>query len=235
MPNSSQKFPKPSRNKDFKINILYEDEYIVVVDKPADLLVYLPAGKSYESTLKEIISKKININNQNERSGIVHRLDKETSGVLIIAKNINSEIRFKELFKSRKIKKKYLALVWGKIEPSEAIIKIPLGRSSKDRLRVVPKASGKTAKTKYKIIKYYKNLDCSLLEVEIETGRMHQIRVHLSSIGFPVVGDKRYSKKRTSLKRHFLHASEISFLHPYLDKNIKIKSRLPRDLESFLK
>ena len=216
--------------------VLYEDKNILAVDKPAGILVYYPPHfKQNEETLLDQVFEKLEYKKKDERTGVVHRLDRETSGVIIFAKNEAAEIELKKVFKERKIKKYYVALVSGKLEPEEGRITIPLGRAPKDRLRVVPKASGKPSETLYRVLKYYPNANVSLLEIELKTGRMHQIRVHLSAIGHPVVGDKIYGGS-TSIKldRQFLHAKKLEFVSPFDKKNIVIESELPKDLTEFL-
>ena len=172
------------------------------------------------------------------RPGIVHRLDKETSGVLILAKNNLVSNYLKNLFKERKIKKKYIALVKGEIRKQEGVIDFPLIRSKKSPIKrkiVIKKNKGKSALTKYKVLKRYQGY--TLLEIFPETGRTHQIRVHLASIGFPVVGDKIYGKLKKpemlNLSHHFLHAQEISFVS-FDGKALKIESSLPEDLKQTL-
>lgn len=218
-----------------KINIIYEGEGFLVVDKPAGLLVYLPDGYKEEETVVSILKDKLSYERVGQRTGIVHRLDRDTSGVLLVAKNEKSEAEFKKIFKDRKIEKKYISLVWGIVELGEGEINIPLGRGSKDRLRVVPKEGGKNSITKYKVLKHYPKSNMTLLDIDLLTGRTHQIRVHFSAIGHPVVGDKKYSNKKTTLKRQFLHANSISFINPETSSPITIKSELPNDLSEFIK
>lgn len=206
----------------FKPNILFEDEYILAVEKPAGILSY-PLPGSNEKTIGDIYS-----------ALPVHRLDRDTSGIILLAKNKRAKKVMQGLFKERKIKKTYIALLWGKVEPERGEIKIPLGRGSKDRLRVVPDTAGRKSHTAYEVKKYFKVSDMTLAQVGLMTGRTHQIRVHFSAIGHPVVGDAKYSKKVTILTRQFLHASEIIFTHPYTHKLVELKSPLPNDLKSYL-
>jgi 23S rRNA pseudouridine1911/1915/1917 synthase len=218
-----------------ELKILYEDKHLLAIDKPTGILVYQPVGAKESITLLDLVRDKLNFDKPSERDGIVHRLDKETSGVILLAKDQDAESNLKKLFKDREVEKYYQALVWGNVSPNEGRIEIPLGRSSKERLRVVPRSSGKTAITNYKKIKYYPESDMSLLDIKIETGRMHQIRVHLAAIGYPVVGDKKYSNKKKELTRQFLHAQKIVIINPYDQKKIVLKSDLADDLSAFLK
>lgn len=217
-----------------EIKTLYEDNDIIAVEKPAGTLVYLPEGFSNEETIVDMVWEKLNFETRDQRSGIVHRLDRDTSGVMLLAKNEDSEGALKQVFKDRKIKKYYKALCFGNIFPKEGRVEIPLGRGAKDRLKVVPKGSGRVSITNYNQVKYFPKSDMSLLDIEIETGRTHQIRVHLSAIGFPVVGDKKYTKRKSELDRQFLHASRVSFKQPFSGKLLDIKSELPSDLKTFL-
>ncbi|MDD3678885.1 MAG: RluA family pseudouridine synthase [Patescibacteria group bacterium] len=216
------------------IKILYEDNNILAVDKPAGLLVYSPKHfKEAEDALIDQVLSYLNLKKKSERAGVVHRLDRDTSGVILFAKNKEAETKLKKIFKDRKIKKYYTVLVKGRISPEKGIINIPLGRASKDRLRVVPSSSGKPSETLYRVINYFKREDLSLLEVELKTGRMHQIRVHFSAIGHPVLGDSSYGGKSEKINRQFLHASKIEFIDPFNDKNLKISSKIPKDLAGF--
>lgn len=221
-----------------KLDILYEDKNLLVVDKPAGILVYpLKKSRKKELTLIDIIYSYLGYEPslKDQRKGLVHRLDRETSGVIIFAKNDSYEKELKKIFKERKIRKFYKVLVWGNLDSQEGIIKIPLGRGHKDRLKMVPKYNGRHAETHFKVEKYFPNDDMSLLDVEIKTGRTHQIRVHFSSLNHSVVGDKKYSHRRTSLKRQFLHAQRLVFRDPDTQKIIDIYSPLHKDLSDFLK
>jgi 23S rRNA pseudouridine1911/1915/1917 synthase len=226
--------------------VLYEDENLMVLDKPAGIIVH-PSLSSLKSPsiIGWLIGKYPFLSQVGEdklRPGIVHRLDKETSGALVVAKNNFSFSYLKNLFKTRQIKKKYITLVKGELRNQEGEINFALARSKKSPIKrkIVLNYSkaekAKTALTRYKVIKRYQ--DFTLLEVFLETGRTHQIRVHLASIGFSVVGDKIYGKSRKkeiiNLNRQFLHAQEISFILPTGDF-LKVKSSLPKELEEVLK
>lgn len=219
-----------------KVSTIFEDENMMAVEKPAGVLVYhLPGETSIdETTLLDMVKPKLSFKNPNERSGIVHRLDRETSGIILIAKNEKTEEALKKLFKDRNIKKTYLALVHGKVTPDVGEVAIPLGRGSKDRLRVVPNEQGKESRTRYQVLKYFPKTVMSLLSVDLLTGRTHQIRVHMSAIGHPVVGDAKYANRKSDLKRQFLHAAELKFTHPFTGEEIDLKSDLPNDLKAYL-
>ncbi len=241
--------------------IIYEDKNFLAIDKPAGLLVHpiqnkaCPASLSEarelrikkEPTLVEFLLKKyLEIRNvgdpltdsgqANLRPGIVHRLDKDTSGVLLIPRNQKYFEYLKNLFQTRKIKKTYLALVWGEMKSKEGIIEKPIKLKTGSIKRTIWEGKDeKPAITEYKVLKILKGF--SLLEVIPKTGRTHQIRVHLASIGHPVVGDKLYGfKKRKlpfSLDRQFLHAQSLEF--PIEEgRMIKIEAELPEELKSFI-
>ncbi len=229
-----------------KIPIIYEDENILVISKPAGILVH-PTSKNEKNTLIDwLISKHPEIKNigdpstssRQERPGIVHRLDKDTSGLMIIAKNNKTFFYLKKQFQDRKIEKKYLALVTGKLKDGQGIITKTISRSKrKGRIQTTaPIGKRREAITRYKVLKEFE--DYSLLEVMPETGRTHQIRVHLASIGHPIASDEKYKFKRQpcpkNLKRQFLHASYLKF--KLLNGKIKeFKSRLPKELEDILR
>jgi len=222
--------------------ILYEDKNLLIINKPSGIIVHPGinniANPSIAGWFLQRYPFVLDVGEDKLRPGIVHRLDKETSGVLILVKNNLVFSYLKNLFKARKIKKKYIALVRGEIKKQHGIINFPLIRSKKIPIKkkvVIKKDKGKNALTKYKVLKRYQGY--TLLEIFPETGRMHQIRVHLASIGFPVVGDKIYGRlKKTgglNLTHHFLHAQEISFVSSD-GKALKIQSPLPNDLKKLL-
>lgn len=220
-----------------EIKIIYEDENILAVNKPAGLVVHGP-----DSLVDWLLKNYPEIKNVGEdpaRPGIVHRLDKDTSGVILIAKNQKSFEYFKNQFIDRKIKKTYLVLVDGIINPpaggNSGIINLPIAKSKKDfrKKTAVGKMVGITreAVTEYKVVKRFNKY--TLLGVYPKTGRTHQIRVHFKAINHPVVGDKLYGKKEQILPRQFLHAQSLEFIN--LDgSRIKIEAGLPDDLKNFL-
>ncbi len=236
------------------IKIIYEDSNLLVLDKPAGVTVNRSETTRHQITVQDLTDKHIDFPSDSDResdfikrSGIVHRLDKETSGILLVAKN---EAAFKELqrqFKEREVKKTYLALAHGKIIPEEGEIKAAVGRLPWNRKRFGVIAGGREAMTKYKVlsIKYLvsgkKEEPLSLLELYPETGRTHQIRVHLKYINRPIFADELYAGRKVSredrkyLGRVFLHATKISFKHPFSGKTVEFTSGLPLELENLLK
>ena len=212
------------------VDILYEDNDIIVVNKPKGLVVH-PAVGNPEGTLvnaiMEICKDSLSGIGGEIRPGIVHRLDKETSGVIIIAKNDLAHINISNQIKDRKTKKIYIALVRGVIKENEATINMPIGRSTKDRKKMAVSKNGKEAVTHFKVIKRYNGY--TLIEVKIDTGRTHQIRVHMSEIGYPIVGDYIYSngKNPFDVVGQMLHAKSIEFMHPTKNELMKIEAPLP--------
>ncbi|GAH49807.1 unnamed protein product, partial [marine sediment metagenome] len=169
------------------------------------------------------------------RPGIVHRLDKDTSGVMVVAKNSTAHQSLTDQFKARSVVKAYLVLVKGHLTPEDGVIEAPIGRDRRhrERMAVVAEGRGREARTQYHVVNYIGNY--TLLEVRPETGRTHQIRVHLGAIGYPVVGDKVYGVKSPHLSRQFVHASCLGFTLPSTGKYVEFTSALPPDLEQALK
>ncbi|MCD6149310.1 RluA family pseudouridine synthase [bacterium] len=233
-------------NSKIKFEVLYKDKNIIVIDKPAGLLTH-PDFKERKNTLvngliakfPEIIGVGDKSNDSWTRPGIVHRLDKDTSGVMVIARNQKSFDELKELFKNRKIKKKYLAVVYGKLKNKSGVIEKPIARSGNYKKQVIAGLKTKTkireAITEYKVLKEFKNY--SLVEARLITGRTHQIRIHFFSLGHPVVGDKIYKIKnklkfkQIDAERQLLHAGQIQF--ELLGKKYLFSSPLPSDFDEF--
>lgn len=169
------------------------------------------------------------------RPGVVHRIDKDTSGLVIIAKNDKAHIDISDQIKNREVKKTYLALVRGNIKENEAVINMPIGRSSKDRKKMAVDKKGKEAITEFKVLKRYDGF--TYIEVNIKTGRTHQIRVHMAEIGYPIVGDEVYSNGRNpfNVKGQMLHAKELEFVHPTTKKSVKFEAPLPEYFKNVLK
>ncbi len=216
--------------QDIPIEVLYEDEDIIVVNKPKGLVVH-PANGNPDGTLVNAIMNlcgdSLSGIGGEIRPGIIHRLDKDTSGVLIVAKNDLAHINISNQIKDRKTKKIYIALVRGVIKENEATINMPIGRSKRDRKKMAVTKDGKEAVTHFKVLKRYENF--TLLEIKIDTGRTHQIRVHMSEIGHPIVGDYVYSngKNPFNVEGQMLHAKQIQFIHPRTGKDMSIEAPIP--------
>lgn len=223
------------------IDIIYEDEDIIVVNKPKGLVVH-PANGNPDGTLVNAImaicKDSLSGIGGELRPGIVHRLDKDTSGLLIVAKNDKAHINMSEQIKDRKVKKTYIALVRGTISENEATINMPIGRNTKDRKKMAVTKNGKEAITHFKVLNRYTTSKASytLLEIKIDTGRTHQIRVHMAEIGHPVVGDMVYSngKNEFGVIGQCLHAKKLEFCHPITGKEMRFEAPLPEYFENII-
>jgi len=226
--------PQELKPEAIPLEILYEDDDLLVVDKPAGLTVHPAPGHPAHTLVNAILAHFPHLADIGDslRPGVVHRLDKDTSGVMLVAKNSAAQVDLARQFKSHSVTKAYLALVKGKLTPENGIIEADIGRDPRNRKRMAVVAEGREARTEYRVIKYIGG--CTLLEIMPETGRTHQIRVHLAAIGFPVVGDKVYGVKSKYLSRQFLHAFRLGFKLPSTGKYVEFESELPPDLEKAL-
>ena len=253
-------FPPPKitfiKPKKIPLEILYDDDDIVVINKSPGVVVHPGAG-NYEETIVNGLLFKYQNNLSSVggklRPGIVHRIDKDTSGVIIVAKNDNAHIRLSEQFSNHTIKRIYEALVWGSLKPQNGKINEKISRSVKNRqLMSVRKEKGKIAITNYKTLKVFQNLNLpkiSLIECQLETGRTHQIRVHMNFKGNPILGDKSYGKSKKKFKkidpnlekkinnfnRQALHAKSLGFIHPKTKKEFFFEARRPKDFDTLIK
>lgn len=224
--------------QDIPLDIVYEDDDIVVVNKPKGLVVH-PANGNWDGTLVNAIMAKCKESlsgiGGEIRPGIVHRLDKDTSGLLIIAKNDKAHLNLSEQIKNREVKKIYYALVRGVVAENDATINMPIARSSKDRKKMEVDKAGKEAITHFKVLRRFDKY--TLLEVKIDTGRTHQIRVHLSQIGYPVVGDEVYSNGKNEFGIHgqLLHARSLDFKHPTTGKSMHLMAEIPEEFANVVK
>jgi 23S rRNA pseudouridine1911/1915/1917 synthase len=212
--------------------VLYEDDDILVIDKPAGLIVQ-DSHTHNEDALEQMLPDEPQL----LRRGVVHRLDKETSGVMVIAKSPAAQASLQAQFKERQTEKTYIALVWGKAKDERAIIDAPILRHPKLGFKYVVAAGGREAKTEIRRqrILLLHGEPVSLLEVRPHTGRTHQIRVHLAAMRLPIVGDKVYGRRKDKTEiRQFLHAATLSFIHPTTGDAVSFAAPLPADLQSFL-
>jgi 23S rRNA pseudouridine1911/1915/1917 synthase len=234
-------------NPDINLKIIYEDENIIAIDKPAGISVHPTAGKKQNNTIANALlayypaianvgDPSTSSGQADLRPGIVHRLDKDTSGIMVVAKNQKTFDWLKKQFAERKVEKKYIALAYGRIKNKKGVISKSIGKTKDFRKRTIaPVKEQKEAITYYKILRHYNSF--TLVDLQPKTGRTHQIRVHLASIGHPIAGDKLYSFKNQKmppdLKRQFLHASHLKFSLPN-GKIVELKSELPEDLQKII-
>ena len=225
--------------QDIPLNVIYEDNDIIVINKPKGMVVH-PANGNPDGTLVNAVMNKCKDSlsgiGGEIRPGIVHRLDKDTSGAIIVAKNDKAHIALSEQLKNHEVKKTYLALVRGIITENEATINMPIARSKKDRKKMDVDKNGKEAITHFKVLGRYKN-KYTLLQINLETGRTHQIRVHLSHIGYPIIGDEVYSngKNEWNVIGQCLHAWKLEFIHPITGKKISLEAEIPEYLKNIIK
>ncbi len=233
--------PKPTETtikaQDIPVPIIYEDDDIIVVNKPKGMVVH-PANGNPDGTLVNAILSmckgSLSGIGGEVRPGIVHRLDKDTSGLIIIAKNDKAHINMSKQIQDRLVTKKYIALVRGVLPEDEATIDMPISRSLKDRKKMDVNKNGKNAITHFKVLKRYNKY--TLIEVKIDTGRTHQIRVHMSHIGYPIIGDGVYSngKNEFGVEGQMLHAKSLDFKHPITGEQIHLEAPLPEYFQKVL-
>lgn len=223
------------------LDVIFEDESLAIINKPAGLVVHPAQGHSQGTLVHALLAHYPDLRalqaiegEADNRPGIVHRLDRDTSGLMIVARTLEALRDLRRQFKTRTVEKTYLALVFGHPETAEGIIDVPLGRDPRHRQKFAPRADGKAARTHYKQMADFG--EYSLLEIGLETGRTHQIRVHLAWLGCPVVGDTVYGRRKNKLgvKRQFLHAWRLRFEHPATGETMAVEAPLAEDLGGVL-
>jgi 23S rRNA pseudouridine1911/1915/1917 synthase len=231
---------KPVADASVVVPVVFEDDDVVVVDKPAGLVVHPGSGHAAGTLVHGLLAlyPEIARAGADERPGIVHRLDKDTSGLLLVARTPDAYRSLTRQLKARSITRRYLSLVWGRLDAPRGVIAAPIGRSARTPTPMTVSTRGREARTSYEVVKEYEApAPASLLECALDTGRTHQIRVHLAAIGHPVVGDDRYGGRRQPVAdtgRFFLHAGHLAFEHPATGQRVEIDSPLPPDLTSVL-
>lgn len=239
-----------------EVKIIYEDDVMYVIDKPSGMTVNRADTTRHVETLQDWLDRNFPLSPDaapdspeeesdfSKRSGIVHRLDKETSGLILVAKTATAFLELQRQFKERKVHKTYLALVHGDVRPETGEINVPIGRQEWNRMRFGVVAGGKEASSQYRVVERRSLRGSkevlSLVEVEPKTGRTHQIRVHMKYLGYPLFADFLYAGRKTQrddrkyLARVFLHAARISFQHPESGERVEFSSSLPEELATFL-
>ncbi len=217
------------------LRIIFEDEHLIVVDKPAGMAVHPGPGHASKTLVNALLAHCPDLPGIGgvQRPGIVHRLDKDTSGLIVAAKDDRTHAGLAQQLKDREVHKTYLALVEGRLSPREAIIDAPIGRDPNNRRRMMVRGvGGREAQTRYRVSQEYES--CSLVEASPVTGRTHQIRVHFASIGHPIVGDAVYGHPSKLVSRQFLHAWRLAFRHPITSAELSFEAPLPAELRAVL-
>jgi 23S rRNA pseudouridine1911/1915/1917 synthase len=216
--------------------MIYQDGDIIVVDKPAGLTVHPAPGHPTGTLVNALLAACPDLKGISGtlRPGIVHRLDKDTSGLIVVAKNDWAMRSLQRQLKEREVRKTYLALVQGVPKPKEGLIEAPIGRNPRNRKKMAVVADGREASTKYRVREEFAGGNYTLLEVEPVTGRTHQIRVHMAALGHPIVGDSTYGRPSKVVERQFLHAHKLAFAMPLGGRTVEFESPLPADLREAL-
>lgn len=220
--------------KKLDLDIVYEDEYLMVINKPSGLVVH-PGSDNKDNTLVNGLmyyTKNLSDIGDSDRPGIVHRLDKDTSGLMLVAKENKTHVILAEEFKKHNIHREYIALVDGVIEVSRGTIDAPIKRSKENYQKMTVASGGKKAITNFEVIKRYKNN--TLIRLVLETGRTHQIRVHMAYIGYPIHNDPVYNKKVSTSFGQFLHSEYLKFIHPITKKELEFRCPLPDEFKDYL-
>ena len=221
--------------EDIKLKVIYEDDDILVIDKPSGLVVHPGAGNLSGTLVNALLAHTRNLSAVNpQRPGIVHRLDNGTSGVMVVAKNNLAHLKLIKQFSTHRVKKKYIAIVKGKVECDEGIIDLPIGRHKRDfKRQAVSFVNARPAVTNYKVLRRFGDY-ATLLELNPQTGRTHQLRVHLAHLGHPILGDSKYgTTAQPDFSRLALHALELGFSHPQTKKFLSFTSELPAEFTKF--
>lgn len=239
VPSAPVAAPVEHGGEDVTFGVVFADDQVIVVDKPEDLVVHPGAGNPSGTLAQGIVARYPEVAGVGDptRPGIVHRLDRGTSGLLVVARTEAARASLVAQLASRQVTRRYLALTWGHLESPRGLVDAPIGRSKRDPTRMAVTARGKVARTAYQVERRFAEpVELDLLGCTLETGRTHQIRVHLAAVGHPVVGDARYGGVRESLPCHrpFLHARHLAFDHPVTGERMGFDAALPEDLTAML-
>jgi 23S rRNA pseudouridine1911/1915/1917 synthase len=226
--------PQELEHEEIELRVAYEDEHLAVIDKPAGLVVHPAPGHSGGTLVNALLSLGV-AGGERDRPGIVHRLDKDTSGLMVVARSDESYRRLQDLIRRRELERRYSALVVGRPRSRSGRIEAPIGRDRRDPFkRSLDSDSPREAVTHFELVELLPRH--ALLDVRLETGRTHQVRVHLAAIELPVAGDPVYGRpEELGLDRQFLHAARLAFVHPFTNASVEVESELPEDLASALK
>jgi 23S rRNA pseudouridine1911/1915/1917 synthase len=228
--------PEPDPSVD--VAVRHADDDVIVVAKPAGLVVHPGAGHAGGTLVNGLLALYPEIAQVGDpmRPGIVHRLDRDTSGLLVVARSARAYDALVDAMSGHEVERRYVALVWGRLASPRGLIDAPIGRSDARRTRMTVREGGKPARTEYEVRAVYDGPVCSLIECRLETGRTHQIRVHLAAIGHPVVGDGTYggARDQLALDRPFLHAAVLGFAHPVTGESLRFEEPLPPELQEVL-
>jgi 23S rRNA pseudouridine1911/1915/1917 synthase len=228
----------PGPDPSVAVPVRHADDDVIVVVKPAGLVVHPGAGTAAGTLVNGLLARFPELQDVGEpaRPGIVHRLDRDTSGLMVVARSPRAYAALADALARREVDRRYLALAWGRLDAPRGAIDAPIGRSSTQRTRMVVREGGREARTVYEVVREFDEPLVTLLECRLETGRTHQIRVHLAAIGHPVVGDSAYRGARPALPlpRPFLHATALAFSHPVSSEPMRFEEPLPDELETLL-
>jgi 23S rRNA pseudouridine1911/1915/1917 synthase len=228
--------PQPLAAEQIPLDIVYQDDEVVVVNKPAGMVVHPAAGHPSGTLVNALLGRlpQLALVGGERRPGIVHRLDKDTSGLIVVALTEEARLALKAQFQERSVQKSYLALTDGLVSPPEGTVEAPIGRNRRDRKRMAVVQGGRPAETAYRTLETFDAH--TLLEASPRTGRTHQIRVHLAFLGFPLAGDQLYGRRKRTipLRRHFLHAHRLAFCLPGSGQEISLSAPLPAALDNVL-
>lgn len=233
--NDDYKEESDIKAEDIKFDILYEDDDLMVINKPSGLVVHPGNGNKDHTLVNGLMyhNKVLSDVGGDERPGIVHRIDKDTSGIMLVAKSNKAHELLSDDFKNKRIKRTYIALIKGVFPHNSATIDAPIGRDKNNRLKMcVTAENSKNAVTHLKVIKRYKHY--TLVSLVLDTGRTHQIRVHMEYIGYPIYNDPVYNKAPSNEFGQFLHSSEVDFIHPITNEHLHFKVDLPKEFQSFI-